>query len=170
MEILRTERTIVEIIEREDAEFFFALLNTPGWLKYVGDRKIRSIHDAQRFLDDSLIKFHDDHGFGYYVVRTLQWTPIGICGFLKKEHLRNVDFGFAFLPVYMGQGYAFETATAVLAYGAEHHSFQVIDAEVQSRNLRSKRLLEKMGFVRKGSVLSEADEPKHDLYRWHNRS
>ena len=41
--IFETDRLILKPTSEEDAEFIFELLNTPKWLKYIGDRNVKSI-------------------------------------------------------------------------------------------------------------------------------
>ncbi len=165
MNILRTPRTIVDRISLDDAAFFVSLLNTPGWLQFIGDRQVNSIEDARGYLETGLLATYRDHGFGYYLVKTPQAKPFGICGFLSKPHLDHPDFGFAQLAEYDGRGLAQEYAAAVLAYGHRHHHLNVVDAEVLSSNTRSIRLLRKLGFRRVESK-RQLDELTAEIYRW----
>ena len=128
---------------------------------------MRDIADAQRYLQEGLLKSYADNGFGYYLIRTLAHTPIGICGFLKKPHLQNVDFGFALLPEYTNQGYGFEAAHAVLQYGIRLYDFIELDAETSPHNHRSKRLLEKLGFTQIGTAQEKTQEEALEIYRWY---
>ncbi|RKZ13523.1 GNAT family N-acetyltransferase [bacterium] len=168
MTILHTERTVVEVITLADAPFFVALLNSPGWLKFVGDRNVGDVGDAERYLDSGLLQSYRDNGFGYYLVKGAgTGTSIGICGFLKKPNLENPDFGFAFLPDYFGQGLAFESCCAVLEYGIKTFDFELLDAVTVPDNLRSIRLLEKLGFHRHGVLEADTGGDKLNLFRWH---
>ena len=167
MQILRTERTIIETIQLTDAEFFVSLVNSADWLRFIGDRKVNDVEDARRYLLAGFLKCYDENAFGYYLVRTLALTPIGICGFLKKAHLENVDFGFALLPDWYGLGLGYEAAKAVLDYGIRTFSFSVLDAVTSPDNVRSKRLLEKLGFNRIGE---SGNIENAELYRWRRDS
>ena len=165
MQILLTERTIIETISLNDAEFFVSLVNSPDWLRFIGDREVKDVTDARRYLQAGFLKCYNENGFGYYLVRTLDRTPIGICGFLKKANLQNADFGFALHPNWFGLGLGYESATAVLDYGIRTYSFMVLDAVTAPDNVRSKRLLERLGFIRIGTM-GETDST--ELYRWQN--
>ena len=167
MQILRTERTIVDIITLNDAEFFVSLVNSPDWLRFIGDRKVNDIEDARRYLQTGFLRCYNENGFGYYLVKTLDRTPIGICGFLKKAHLENVDFGFALHPDWFGLGLGYEASASVLDYGIETYSFMVLDAVTASDNFRSKRLLDRLGFTRTGTI---GDSETTELYRWRSAS
>ncbi len=171
MNVVETARTLVDDITLDDAAFFVALLNSPDWLRYIGDRHVSNIHDACRYLEDGFLKSYRDHGFGYYVVRTRpDGVPMGICGFLRKPSLEHPDFGFAFLPDYYGQGFAIESCRAVLDFGMKTFGFQVLDAVTTQHNPRSMRLLEKLGFRRHGTVDGVAPENQLALYRWHREA
>ena len=109
------------------------------------------------------MKCYNENGFGYYLVKILDRTPIGICGFLKKANLENVDFGFALHPDWFGLGLGYESATAVLNYGIRTYSFIVLDAVTSPDNVRSKRLLDRLGFNRIGAI---GNIENTELYRW----
>ena len=165
--ILETERTVVDRITLNDAPFFVDLVNSPDWLRYIGDRDVSSVDDARRFLSAGFLKSYIDNEFGYYIVRTASdRAPIGICGFLKKPTLQNPDFGFALLPKYYGQGFATESCRAVLNFGIHAFGFTVLDAVTRPDNLRSTRLLTKLDFKRHGLVQGDTPPDKLALYRW----
>ncbi len=165
---LTTPRSFIKTITLNDAPFFQALTNSPGWLKYIGNRGTKTLEDTENYLKRSFLKCYEDHGFGYYLITTKENHPIGICGFLKKPTLEYEDFGFAFLPEYCGQGYALEASQAVLDYGIQTYGFQTLDAVTQSDNLKSKRLLEKLNFKYQRILESENDSTPLELYRWSN--
>ena len=167
MQILRTERTIIESISLNDAEFFVSLVNSPDWLRFIGNREVNNAADARRYLQEGFLKCYNENGFGYYLVKTLDRAPIGICGFLKKANLENPDFGFALHPDWFGLGLGHESAAAVLDYGIRKYSFTVLDAVTSPDNTRSKRLLDQLGFIRIGSI---GNMENTELYRWRSES
>ena len=99
--ILETERHWLEEADSNDGAFFFELLNSPTWIRFIGDRGIASIDDAVNYIRESLIKSYRKNGFGLYkMVLKQDDRPIGICGLLKRPGLEHVDIGFAILPQY----------------------------------------------------------------------
>lgn len=172
MTILQTARLDIDQIALDDAPFFLALLNSPGWLRFIGDRKVADEDDARRFLSDGFMRSYREHGFTYYLVRISNGrVPVGICGFLKKPALDNPDFGFAFLPEFCAQGFALEAGQAVLSYGAERFGFAVLDAVTKADNTRSIHLLRKLGFSRVGVIEPEPESGSEQpllLFRWLN--
>ncbi len=163
MSLIRTQRTIVDLITLEDAPFFVTLLNTPGWLRFIGDRGVACVDDAERYLENGILKSQCDNGFSYYLVKTLDLKPFAISGFLKKPHLENPDFGFAQLPEYDGQGLAVEYSQAIIEYGVQTFGLMDMDAEVSPGNERSINLLKKLGFRKVDAHSGEARQV--EVYR-----
>ena len=148
MQIFETERLILrEIDSAADAEFILELLNSPGFLKYIGDRGVRSAGQSRDFIDNRLRKSYADHGYGLYVVELKDGgQAAGICGFVKRDELPGPDLGFALLPDFENKGYAYESAAAVLNYGRTALGFTRVLAITSRDNDRSGKLLEKLGF------------------------
>ncbi len=148
MQILETERLTLEEANMEDAGFFYTLLNTPTWLKYIGDRGIRSVADAEHYIQNSLIKSYRENGYGLYkMVLKSEGTPIGLCGLVNRETLSDPDIGFALLPKYEGKGYAYEAAFATLEFAKKQLQISTILAITSEQNAHSIRLIEKIGLV-----------------------
>lgn len=149
MKILETERlNLREIDSAIDAEFIFELLNTPKFIKYIGDRGLRSVEQAKKFIEDRYRKSYYDHGYGLYTVeRKTDNKPVGVCGFVKRDHFEYADVGFAFLPEFESKGYGFESAKTTLNYGREKLGFTKVLAITSQDNEVSGKLLEKLGFT-----------------------
>lgn len=149
MKILETERLILrEIDSAADAEFIFRLLNSPKFLKYIGDRGVRSVDDARDFIESRYQQSYRDHGFGLYTVELKNSAEsVGMCGFVRRNTLPAPDIGFAFLPEHEGKGYGFESASAVMKYGLEKLQFTEVLAITTPDNDASGILLGKLGFV-----------------------
>ena len=146
-EVLETERLTLRHATTADDRFIFELVNDPAFIRNIGDRGVRTLADAERYVLDGPIASYEKFGFGMYVVEVREsGTPIGLCGFVKRDWLPDVDIGFAFLPQYRSQGYARESASAVRRYGHEVLGLTRIVAIVSSANADSIRLLEKIGL------------------------
>ena len=127
MIVLETARLRLEEGTLDDQVFIFTLLNSPNWIEFIGDRGIESLTDAENYIKNTLIKSYDTNGFGLYKV-TLKHdsSPIGLCGFLKRDYSDHPDIGYAILPKYEGNGYTSEAAKAVLNYGKTQFGFKTI--------------------------------------------
>ena len=131
-----------------DAEFGLEILNSPAFLKYIGDRGVRDLADARDFIDNRYRQSYREHGYGLYAVELKkEGVSVGMCGFVKREGLANPDLGFAFLPQHEKNGYGFESAAAVMTYGRETLKFGEVMAITTQDNDASGRLLGKVGFV-----------------------
>ena len=118
MKILETERLVLRRAVVEDSEFILELLNDPAWLRFIGDRGVRTLDDARAYISKTLVAMYERLGFGLYLTELKgEGVPIGLCGLIKRDSLEDVDIGFAFLPEYCGKGYGYESASAVMAYG-----------------------------------------------------
>jgi RimJ/RimL family protein N-acetyltransferase len=154
-----TERLLLNELESTDTAFIVELLNTPGWIQFIGNRNINTLEDADAYIQ----KVKGNPGILYWVVRLKEtMTAVGIISFIKRNYLDFHDIGFAYLPQYNGKGYAYEAAAAVLAdklHGGKH---PVILATTRAENTSSIQLLLKLGFVYNRDVL--ADNEKLLLY------
>ena len=145
--VVETERLALREFTAADAEFILELLNDPAFIRFIGDKKVRTVDDARNYLDTGPIDSYTRHGFGLYLVQLKKTKkPIGMCGLLKRDILDQVDIGFAFLPDYRGQGYGSEAASAVLAYAHHNLKLKRILAITNPDNESSIKLLEKLGF------------------------
>ena len=161
MIILETERLVLrEIDSATDAEFIFALLNTPKFLKYIGDRGVRSKAESSEFIETKYRKSYVDHGFGLYTVeRRSDKVPVGICGLVKRASLPGPDIGFAFLPEFERMGYGYESAAAIVEHARDVHRMSELFAITTKDNVASGLLLEKLGFVDAGTIPTDDNEP-----------
>jgi RimJ/RimL family protein N-acetyltransferase len=165
MKVLETERLVLRWLTVEDSEFILELLNDPSWLRFIGDKGIRTLEGARDYISKSLIAMYERLGFGLYLAELKgEGVPIGICGLIKRDSLEDVDIGFAFLPKFRGEGYAYESASAVMAYGKESFGLHHIVAITTPDNYDSARLLEKLGFKFERMVKLNDDSAEVSLF------
>lgn len=145
--VIETDRLILRYLSTADQEFILALLNDPAFLRFIGDRGVRSLEDARKYITNGPMEMYARLGFGLYLVELKDdGIPIGLCGLIKRDGLNDVDIGFAFLPNYRSQGYAYEAAAATMAYGKDVINLQRIVAITSPDNEASGKLLEKLGM------------------------
>lgn len=150
----------------DDSLFIVQLLNSPGWLKYIGDRGVKTEEDAKLYLQNGPLLSYEKYGFGLYLVDLLEkGDPIGMCGILKRENLEHPDLGFAFLPEFMGKGYAYEAANAVIQFAGKRLKIKTLLAITLPENLNSIKLLEKVGMKYDGVVKSPYGKDNLTLYK-----
>lgn len=148
MTVLETDRLTIRRLEHGDAAFVVELLNQPSFIRYIGDKGVRTVDDARQYLDDGPLDSYRRHGFGLYLTELRSnGAPVGMCGLLKRDELEFPDLGFAFLPQYWSNGYALESAAAVLRYGREVLGMSRVLAVTSPDNASSARLLGKLGLT-----------------------
>lgn len=157
--LFETDRLRLRRFVLDDAAFIYDLVNDPAWIANIGDRNVRDLDDARRYLGKVMASY-ERHGFGMYVVELKATArPIGTCGLVKRDHLDHADIGFAFLPQFRNQGYAREAADAVMRH-ARDLGFERILAIVTPNNKPSIKLLEKIGlrFERLARMPGESED------------
>ena len=145
--VLTTERLALRLITEEDAAFYLQLINEPGWLRYIGDKGVRSVDAARAALLAGPIAQQQQRGFGVYVIELLATgTPIGMSSLVKRDALPDVDIGYALLEAHWGYGYALEATRAVIVHSHEVLKLPRLLAITSPDHTVSMALLEKAGL------------------------
>jgi RimJ/RimL family protein N-acetyltransferase len=167
MKVLETDRLVLRRMSVDDAEFELRLLNEPSFLRFIGDRGVRTLEDARAYLLKGPVDMYERLGFGLYITELKgEGVPIGICGLVKRDFLEDVDIGFALLPGFWGQGYAHEAAAAVMEYAKGALGLKRLVAITNPENHSSIRLLEKLGMKFDRMIRATADGPEIRLFTW----
>ena len=145
--ILETGRLRLREFTLDDTPFILELLNSPGWLRFIGDRNVRTPDQAKGYLENGPMKSYKENGYGLSCVEKKDDSrAIGMCGILRRDQLEHPDIGFALLPHYQGKGYALEIANATIRYTREELGLKRIAAITATDNGKSIRLLENIGM------------------------
>jgi ribosomal-protein-alanine N-acetyltransferase len=169
MTVLETDRLILRrfTANPSESEFVLRLLNEPSYLQNIGDKGVRTLEQATTYLLEGPIKSYQLHGHGLYlVVLKGSLQLVGICGLLKRDQFPDPDLGYAFLPEFWSQGFAYESASAVVDYGQRSLKLPKIIALVAPANSLSIKLLKKLGFSYSEQVKMEpsgADAAVYEL-------
>jgi len=163
--VLESDRLRLRRLTTADGEFMLGLLNEPSFIANIGDRGVRTLEGARKYLVDGPIASYAKHGYGLYMVE-LKATgePIGICGLVKRDYLEDADIGFAFLPRFWSQGYAFESAAAVKTFALETLGLGRVLAITSQDNAGSIKVLEKIGLKFEGMIRPPADAAEVRLF------
>lgn len=152
---MQTDRLSLSLLDHHDHAFIMEIVNTPGWLKFIGNRNIYSALDAQHYIQPIL----DNPQFTYWVARLKKdQTPIGLLSCIKRDYLDAHDLGFAFLPSHMNMGYAKEAAIEIIDELKRTQLHVKLYATTLPENKSSIKLLTRLGFV-----FVETIHPKDEL-------
>jgi RimJ/RimL family protein N-acetyltransferase len=145
--VLETSRLVLREVTDADDTFVFALMNEPAYLQHIGDRGIRTLENARSYIRDKFVANYAKWGFGHYLVELKgPLTPLGICGFVRRDTLEHPDIGFAFASEYRSHGFGYEAGKAMLEYGFDRLGFGTVLGLTSPANQPSIRLLEKLGL------------------------
>lgn len=173
--LITTPRLALREFTRDDAPFILELVNDPDWLRYIGDRGVRTLDDARDYLERGPIASYARHGFGLWAVARQESGSseepdssglIGMCGLIKRAELDDVDLGFAFLPRARGQGYAAEAGAAVLAHAKQSLGLRRVVAVTTQDNAASIATLRKLGFRFERLIAWPGEDVELNLFAW----
>jgi len=164
--IFKTERLLLKPTSEEDATFIFELLNTEKWLKYIGDRNIKTVESAKEYIKIKMLPQLKRLGYSNYtVIRKSDNIKIGTCGLYDREELEGIDIGFAFLPEYEKNGYAFESANKLIDLAFHEFGIDEIKAITIKDNISSQKLLVKLGLTLDGTTKLPKEDKELLLYK-----
>ena len=138
-----TERLYLNPLTLDDYEFIIRLVNSSGWIEFIGDRNVHGKYEAIGYIKNIM----DTQDLFYWVARLKdEHIPIGVISFIKRSYLENFDIGFAFLPEFNGKGYAYEASGEILSTMGKDAGYYPILATTLPCNVKSIRLLKKLGL------------------------
>jgi ribosomal-protein-alanine N-acetyltransferase len=165
LKVLETDRLVLREFSPDDAPFMLRLLNEPSFLHFIGDRGVRNLEQARQYVVERILSSYERHGFGLYMVELADsQEAIGTCGLIKREGMKDVEIGFAFLPEFWSRGYAVESAQAVMDYARRDLDLERVVAIANPDNERSFRLLEKIGLRFERMIQLSEKDPEIKLF------
>lgn len=165
MQVLDTARLSLRTVELDDAPFYLELVNTPDFIKYIGDRGIGSLQAARDAIASGPMAMQSARGHSIYLVAARAGgTPIGMAGLIKRDMLDDVDLGYAYLPRYFGQGYAFEAGAALVPHARDQLGLKRLVAITSADNVGSNALLRKLGMRFEQVIYTSPADPGTRLY------
>jgi RimJ/RimL family protein N-acetyltransferase len=161
MQSIETPRLLLRPLRSDDAPFIVELLNDAAFIRYIGDRGVRTLEQAHGYIVNGPIKSYEQFGFGLLCVQLKSdGMRLGMCGLVQRDYFPDPDIGFAFLPTFRSQGYACEAAQAVLGDGQQRLQLKRVVAIVQPDNSASLKLLRRLNFAIERRFKLSADDPE----------
>jgi [ribosomal protein S5]-alanine N-acetyltransferase len=149
---LTTKRLFLRAITSADTDLFFQEFSDPVVNEFIFDAEpCRSLDDARKWIDWYTNDVPDHHR--WVLVSKETGLRLGTCGFHKWDSSNNsTELGFEMLPEYWGKGYMAEAVTEALGFAFYIMKIRRVYATTYVANLRSQRLLEKLGFNQEGRL------------------
>lgn len=162
----KTERLIIRPTLEQDADLIYQLMNTPKFIKYVGDREINSIEAAEKYIQTKMLPQLHRLGYSSYsLITNKDGEKIGTCGLYNRNGIEGVDIGFGLLPQYEGLGYAYESSNRLMKAAFEEFEIGEVKAITSKENIPSQRLLRKLGLEIIGTTKLPNDNEELLLYK-----
>ncbi|WP_439505256.1 GNAT family N-acetyltransferase [Sediminibacterium sp.] len=162
---LQSERLSIRPLTIIDAGFMLQLMNSPNWIKNIGDRQVKNKTEASNYILNKIIPSYHKFGFGLFLVQSkLDKKPIGICGIVKRDGLITPDLGFAFLPEMEGRGFATEASRLVIQFAKEALQLPTLAGITKPENTASIKVLEKLGMKLEKSIQLPQDTCSFSLF------
>ncbi|MFJ3640120.1 GNAT family N-acetyltransferase [Streptomyces sp. NPDC090108] len=150
---LRTARLRLRAFEDADADGLFALHSNSRVLRYWDSPPWSEPSRAERFLTGCRQMTEEGTGVRLAVDRASDGAFIGWCSLSRwNPDFRSASLGYCFGEAAWGHGYATEAARAVLRWAFDTLDLNRVQAEADTRNVASARVLEKLGFAREGML------------------
>jgi RimJ/RimL family protein N-acetyltransferase len=150
---LHTARLRLRPFADEDADALFALHTNAHVLRYWDSPAWTDRGRAERFLAACRQMADEGTGVRLALNRVYDGAFIGWCSLSRwNPDFRSAALGYCLDDAAWGQGYATEAADALLRWAFDTLDLNRVQAETDTRNVASARVLEKLGFVREGTL------------------
>jgi len=146
--ICQSERLTLRLLNHDDAPMILSLLNEQSFINNIGDKGVRNLADAKKYIDEGPLAMQNTLGFSMYCCQlNSNGETIGLSGLIKRPGITHPEVGFAFLPQYCQNGYGFESAKAAIEHAKEQLQLPTLQAICNPDNAASIALLTKLGFA-----------------------
>ncbi|WP_426475508.1 GNAT family N-acetyltransferase [Chryseobacterium balustinum] len=155
-----TERLLIRPVAVDDTDIIFQLYNMPNFIKFIGNKNINSLSDAENYIKSKFLPQIEKRGFGNYILVLKEGNQkIGSVGIFEREGLDVVDIGFSVLEKFEGKGLMFEAAQKVKSVGMKDFGLNKISAITSKDNFSSQKLIKRIGLkFQKYVTLPNEDE------------
>ena len=105
----------------------------------------------------------DWNWYAIWMIEEKDGQHVGDLSFTGRRADGSAEIGYGILEEYRGRGYASEAVEAAVAWALEQSGVRRVEAETEPGNFRSRRVLEKCGFVPTGTIGEEG--PRFSIER-----
>jgi len=148
--VLETERFTLREITLDDADAMFAMMSDLQVMQYYG-APMRSREEAVKRANSIRAAFQGHNIVYWAITEKASGNFVGSGGFWRivKPDFR-AHIGYELAPAWWNRGFMTEAVSAMLKFGFETIGLHSIEAGIHPDNTGSRRVLEKLGFVREG--------------------
>lgn len=150
---LSTARLRLRPFAEGDKEDLFAMQSNARVLRYWDAPPWRERAQADRFISMGRQMEQEGTGARLAIERLTDDQFVGWCSLSQwNPSYRSARMGYCLAEAAWGKGFATEAATALLEWAFDTLDLNRVQAETDTRNTASSRVLEKLGFVREGTL------------------
>ena len=148
---IQTERLKLRPPELSDSEELFQLMEDSRLTKFLTWEPHPSIETTTGLLNGLINAQENDEGYHWCVC--LENEIIGLVSLIDVRRtirtwtLNRSELSYWISSKHQGKGYATEASKAVIEYGFQKLSFHKIIIAHAEKNIKSKRICEKLGFT-----------------------
>lgn len=145
--VIETPRLILRPFTQADIQPSFEMEQNPDISKYTMDGGVKTLQQVSKLINRVINEDYVKYGFGRLAIEYKATGEfIGFSGLKYMLEMDEVDLGYRIRKDLWGKGIATEAATASLQFGFEELGLEKIIAFIIPENVKSKRVLEKLGF------------------------
>jgi len=167
--MITTKRCSLVRFKEEHSDFYRSLQHDIQVRKYLGGMP------SKHHINESIKKIISDSSSLFWIVKDISCDEaIGMISLEKSDLFNEIEISYEFLPNWWGQGYAGETIIEIITYAFNVNCIKSLIAITQSKNIKSRSLLEKNGMQRKQTKVMFNEEQsiyqisKEEFLEFHN--
>jgi len=148
---LRSARLLLRPFTSADTDAIYAIFSSPRVMRYWDSPPWKERAQAELFIENSQRMEQEASGARLAIERA--GVLIGQCGLFRRNPIfRSAGIGYCLDDAAWGRGFATEAVGAMLQWAFDTLDLNRVQAELDTRNPASARVLEKLGFVREGTM------------------
>jgi ribosomal-protein-alanine N-acetyltransferase len=141
-----------------DADALFEIMRDARVMRYLAEGKPFTFEQVKEFLIWAENYQRENNFCRWKVIEKASGEVVGSCGFARPHGTFEVELGYLLAQKHWGKGFGTEAARAAMQYGFEKLNFPEIIAMTDSENVASQKVLEKIGFARRGIEAYKGEE------------
>lgn len=151
--VLRTERLVLREVADHDVPAVFEMESDPVAMRYWSKPPMRDISEAVASVERAKTFFPTRGALRWSIATAADDWMIGHASlFAFSEQSGRSDIGYGLARRFWGKGYMHEALVAIVDYAFGPLGLRRLEADADPRNVPSCRALERLGFVREGTL------------------